>query len=66
MPTGCPKVVTLPDPAPGSVCTVKCEDFHLCQKWEHCFYLGEYLILSGNLLNHLLPVQIMVGIFEYS
>lgn len=33
---------------------------------EHCFYPGEHLILSGNLLNYLLPVQIMKGTFEYS
>lgn len=58
--TGCPKVISLPNP-PDIVKISIC-----VRNGKYNFYPREYLILSGNLLNHLLPVQIMKGTFEYS
>lgn len=61
---GCLKVISLPDPASGTVCSVKISIY--VRNGKHFFYPEGYLILFVNLLNHFLPVQIMKGTFEYS
>lgn len=68
--TGSPKVIPLSQPClrVNWFCEVPRFPAELTffNRANTAFILGECLILSGNLLNHLLPVQIVEGTFEYS